>query len=273
MPVTIVRPSIIESALAEPRPGWIRGFRMAEPVIICYARGLLKEFPACPRASSTSSRSTWSAPPSSPWPPRARASSNRGRAGRLRLVRTRCATAARRPRQRLVHRAPALRRQGPAHRRARVVASPAAAACRASCSGPRSASTGPRACCRRCRCGASRPSGSATLEEKREEADRALGYVELYGAYAECEAVYGARPAARPVGLARRRTTRRLLLRPPCHRLGRLRPRSTCPRSCSRLGCKHHARRVGSTTRDPSACARRCSPPSASWRRSTSRTR
>jgi nucleoside-diphosphate-sugar epimerase len=34
LPVTIVRPSIIESALAEPYPGWIRGFRMAEPVII-----------------------------------------------------------------------------------------------------------------------------------------------------------------------------------------------------------------------------------------------
>jgi HAD superfamily hydrolase (TIGR01490 family) len=32
---------------------------------------------------------------------------------------------------------------------------------------------------------------SATIEEKREEADRALGYVELYGAYAECEAIYG----------------------------------------------------------------------------------
>ena len=31
VPVTIVRPSIIESALAEPAPGWIRGFRMAEP--------------------------------------------------------------------------------------------------------------------------------------------------------------------------------------------------------------------------------------------------
>jgi HAD superfamily hydrolase (TIGR01490 family) len=34
VPVSIVRPSIIESALAEPYPGWIRGFRMAEPVII-----------------------------------------------------------------------------------------------------------------------------------------------------------------------------------------------------------------------------------------------
>ncbi len=48
LPVTVVRPSIIESALAEPTPGWIRGFRMAEPVIISYARGLLREFPGVP---------------------------------------------------------------------------------------------------------------------------------------------------------------------------------------------------------------------------------
>jgi nucleoside-diphosphate-sugar epimerase len=48
VPVSIVRPSIIESALAEPVPGWIRGFRMAEPIIISYARGLLKEFPGVP---------------------------------------------------------------------------------------------------------------------------------------------------------------------------------------------------------------------------------
>ncbi len=51
MPVSIVRPSIIESALAEPRPGWIRGFRMAEPVIISYARGLLDEFPGVPEGT------------------------------------------------------------------------------------------------------------------------------------------------------------------------------------------------------------------------------
>jgi alcohol-forming fatty acyl-CoA reductase len=48
VPITVVRPSIIESALAEPRPGWIRGFRMAEPIIVSYARGLLKEFPGIP---------------------------------------------------------------------------------------------------------------------------------------------------------------------------------------------------------------------------------
>ena len=48
LPVSTVRPAIIESAVAEPVPGWIRGFRMAEPIIISYARGLLKEFPGVP---------------------------------------------------------------------------------------------------------------------------------------------------------------------------------------------------------------------------------
>ncbi len=48
VPITFVRPSIIESALAEPYPGWIRGFRMAEPIIVSYARGLLREFPGVP---------------------------------------------------------------------------------------------------------------------------------------------------------------------------------------------------------------------------------
>jgi fatty acyl-CoA reductase len=51
IPVSIVRPSIIESALAEPTPGWIRGFRMAEPVIISYARGLLSQFPGNPEGT------------------------------------------------------------------------------------------------------------------------------------------------------------------------------------------------------------------------------
>ncbi len=49
--VSIVRPAIIESAWSEPVPGWIRGFRMAEPVIISYARGLLEEFPGVPEGT------------------------------------------------------------------------------------------------------------------------------------------------------------------------------------------------------------------------------
>ncbi len=45
-PTTIVRPSIIESALSRPHPGWIEGFKMAEPLILAYGRGELPEFPA-----------------------------------------------------------------------------------------------------------------------------------------------------------------------------------------------------------------------------------
>src|SRR5438105_10660857 len=50
LPLSIVRPSIIESALAEPFPGWLEGFRMAEPLILAFARGALTDFPALPDA-------------------------------------------------------------------------------------------------------------------------------------------------------------------------------------------------------------------------------
>jgi len=43
---TIYRPSIIESALQRPYPGWIEGFKMAEPLILAYGRGELPLFPA-----------------------------------------------------------------------------------------------------------------------------------------------------------------------------------------------------------------------------------
>lgn len=42
---TILRPSIIESALAYPYPGWIEGYKMAEPIIMAYGRGDLPDFP------------------------------------------------------------------------------------------------------------------------------------------------------------------------------------------------------------------------------------
>lgn len=50
-PLTIVRPSIIESALERPYPGWIEGFRVAEPVILAYGRGALPEFPGIPEGA------------------------------------------------------------------------------------------------------------------------------------------------------------------------------------------------------------------------------
>jgi alcohol-forming fatty acyl-CoA reductase len=47
-PLSIVRPSIVESALAHPYPGWIEGFKMAEPIILAYGRGSIPEFPGLP---------------------------------------------------------------------------------------------------------------------------------------------------------------------------------------------------------------------------------
>ena len=44
--LTIVRPTIIESALHHPFPGWIDGFKVADPLIAAYGRGILPEFPA-----------------------------------------------------------------------------------------------------------------------------------------------------------------------------------------------------------------------------------
>ena len=124
LPVTFVRPSIVESAFSEPRPGWIRGFRMAEPVIISYARGLLRQFPGVPegivdvipvdlvvaaldRGGGQGTRPV-------------RADGLPGRLGRPEPPSLR---SARRSRRELVHRAPPLRQPRPADRRAEVVVS------------------------------------------------------------------------------------------------------------------------------------------------------
>lgn len=44
--LSVVRPAIIESALTHPYPGWIDGFKVADPLIAAYGRGMLPEFPA-----------------------------------------------------------------------------------------------------------------------------------------------------------------------------------------------------------------------------------
>ncbi len=46
--LSIVRPSIIESALLHPYPGWIDGFKMADPIIRAYGLGQIPEFPGIP---------------------------------------------------------------------------------------------------------------------------------------------------------------------------------------------------------------------------------
>jgi HAD superfamily hydrolase (TIGR01490 family) len=48
IPLSIVRPSIIESSLAEPFPGWLEGFRMAEPIILAFGRNVLRDFSGLP---------------------------------------------------------------------------------------------------------------------------------------------------------------------------------------------------------------------------------
>ncbi|GAB3704780.1 HAD-IB family hydrolase [Mariniluteicoccus flavus] len=48
--VSIVRPAIVESSLKHPFPGWIEGFKMAEPLIMAYGKGSLPELPATPDA-------------------------------------------------------------------------------------------------------------------------------------------------------------------------------------------------------------------------------
>ena len=46
--LSIVRPSVIESALAHPFPGWIDGFKVADPLILAFGRGQLPDFPGVP---------------------------------------------------------------------------------------------------------------------------------------------------------------------------------------------------------------------------------
>lgn len=48
--VSIVRPAIVESSIRNPYPGWIEGFKMADPLILAYGKGQLTEIPASPDA-------------------------------------------------------------------------------------------------------------------------------------------------------------------------------------------------------------------------------
>ena len=45
LPTVIVRPSIIESSLSDPEPGWLEGLKVADPLIAHYGKGRLTDFP------------------------------------------------------------------------------------------------------------------------------------------------------------------------------------------------------------------------------------
>ena len=48
LPTAIVRPSIIESSLLDPEPGWLEDLKVADPLIAYYGKGRLPDFPANP---------------------------------------------------------------------------------------------------------------------------------------------------------------------------------------------------------------------------------
>lgn len=197
LPVSIVRPAIIESSLAEPFPGWIRGFRMAEPVIISYARGLLKEFPGVPEGVidvipvDLVCGAICVAAAAGP------ARNADGSLARPRIVQSASGSVNPLRYQQLVDNVrewftahpiydndgqpivvpewnfPGRGRVQAQLERAKMLLERAESALQA------------------LPLRGSQAEWASTLEEKREEAERALTYVELYGAYAECEALYG----------------------------------------------------------------------------------
>jgi len=191
VPVSVVRPSIIESSLAEPRPGWIRGFRMAEPVIVSYARGLLKEFPGVPEGIidviPVDLVVAAIVDAAAGGPPEGEPDIVQVASGSVNPLRYRNLVdlvqgwftehpiydAAGQPITVPEWSFPGRGRVQRQLERAKTVIERAESTLQALPLRGRQAEW------------------SAKLEEKREEAERALGYVELYGAYAECEAVYG----------------------------------------------------------------------------------
>jgi HAD superfamily hydrolase (TIGR01490 family) len=193
VPVSIVRPSIIESAVSEPVPGWIRGFRMAEPVIISYARGLLRQFPGVPEGIidvipvDLVVAAICAVAARGPVDDGATVDVTQVASGSVNPLRYR----------RLVDLVQSWFTAHPLYDdRGQAIAVP-------EWSFPGRGRVQRQL--EQARDGLARAEKvlgmlplrgrqaafSAGLEEKRELAERALGYVELYGAYAECEAVYG----------------------------------------------------------------------------------
>ena len=190
VPVTIVRPSIIESALAEPRPGWIRGFRMAEPVILSYARGLLKEFPGIPEGTidvipvdlvvAAVVEAAAATPPNDHPEVVQVASGSSNPLNYRQLVDFVRDWFTEHPIYDS-HGQPIMVPEWSFPGRGRVQRQLERA---------RTAIDKAETVLSSLPLRGKQAEWSATLEQKKEEADRALGYVELYGLYAECEAIY-----------------------------------------------------------------------------------
>jgi HAD superfamily hydrolase (TIGR01490 family) len=190
VPVSIVRPSIIESALAEPRPGWIRGFRMAEPVIISYARGLLKEFPGVPEGIVD-------VIPVDLVTAAILAVAARGPESEPDVVQVASGSANPLHYRHLVDMVSDFFTEHPLYDRAGqpiVVPTwtfPGRGRVQAQLERAQDVLDRAERTLGALPLRGRQARWSAEIESKREDVDRALGYVELYGAYAECEAIYG----------------------------------------------------------------------------------
>ena len=189
VPVTVVRPSIIESAVAEPRPGWIRGFRMAEPVIISYARGLLTQFPGVPEGIVdvipvdlvVAAIVTAAALPPEQTPPIVQVAS--GSTNPLRY-------------RKLIDMIEGYFTEHPIYDSSGQPIAvpewtfPMRGKVETQLARAKTVITRAERALEKVPLRGAQADLSASLESRREDVERALTYVELYGAYAECEAVY-----------------------------------------------------------------------------------
>lgn len=197
LPVSIVRPAIIESSWSEPSPGWIRGFRMAEPVIISYARGLLKEFPGVPEGIidvipvDLVCGAICVAAAAGP------ARNDDGTLAAPRIVQSASGSANPLRYRKLVDNVRAWFTENPVYDsdgQPIVVPEwnfPGRGRVQAQLERAKSVLEKSESVLQALPLRGKQAEWASTLEQKREEAERALTYVELYGAYAECEAVYG----------------------------------------------------------------------------------
>jgi HAD superfamily hydrolase (TIGR01490 family) len=197
LPFSIVRPAIIESSLSEPSPGWIRGFRMAEPVIISYARGLLKEFPGVPEGIidvipvDLVCGAICAIAADGP------ARDADGSLAEPRIVQSASGSANPLRYRRLVDNVRSWFTEHPVYDsdgQPIVVPEwsfPGRGRVQAQLERARSTIQKAEDALQSLPLRGRQAEWAATLESKREDAERALTYVELYGAYAECEAVYG----------------------------------------------------------------------------------
>ncbi len=192
VPVSIVRPSIIESAWSEPVPGWIKGFRMAEPIIISYARGLLKEFPGVPEG-------VIDVIPVDLVVAAIIGVSAKGPSGDGSITITQVASGTRNPLhyRRLVNLVSSWFTENPLYdRKGQPIAVPEwsfpgrGAVERQLDRVQKNLDRADKAL-KLLPLRGKQALINAEVEDKRDEVSRAVGYVKIYGAYAECEALYG----------------------------------------------------------------------------------